>query len=370
MGGMGSHHRLVRLGAAGLLVVSMAVAWPVTSAARPSPADLRVARGELSRMAGRLSVLVEEYDQAAILLDGARARLAARREAAREADAESQAARAALSERAAQAYTGIGSSWSLLLGASSFTEFSDRLEFLNRLAAEDAEIAAQAERTRERALWAASELRQATREQERLLADMEQREAEIRAAIAEQEGLIDRLERALAKPVVVPPPPGAPPAAEDAATLENPTPDPEPTGDDGPPPAPAPQPPSPPPPPPPPTSSGVQAVIDAARSVLGVRYQWGGSSPRTGFDCSGLTMWAWSHAGVSLPHSSAAQYSALPRVDRSNLQPGDLVFFYSPIHHVGLYIGGGKMIDASTWGNAVVLRDVYWEDYVGAARPR
>lgn len=366
MGDMSGEHRVRRLGAAALLVVSLSVtALPSTSAAKPSQADLREARVELSRLNGRLSMLVEEYDRARIRLDETRDRLVARRDAARRAGAEAGAAREALSDRAAEAYTGVGSSWSVLLGAATFAEFSDRLEFLNRLAESDAEVAARAEVAGERAGWAAERLREAIADHEALMADLDRREAEIRAAIEEQAALIDRLERALRKPVVVPPPPGPEPAAEDPSAPDGDTPDPAPTEEGGSDPAPPP----PPPPPPPPASSGVQAVIAAARSVLGVGYQWGGSSPQSGFDCSGLTMWAWAHAGVSLPHSSAAQYAALPRVDRSDLQPGDLVFFYSPIHHVGLYIGGGKMIDASSWSDAVVLRDVYWEHYVGAARP-
>jgi cell wall-associated NlpC family hydrolase len=82
-------------------------------------------------------------------------------------------------------------------------------------------------------------------------------------------------------------------------------------------------------------------------------------------------MWAWAHGGVSLPHGSAAQYAATPDVDRGSLQPGDLVFFYSPISHVGLYIGGGSMIDASHPGSsgAVAVRPVNWGSYAGAGRP-
>jgi peptidoglycan DL-endopeptidase CwlO len=111
------------------------------------------------------------------------------------------------------------------------------------------------------------------------------------------------------------------------------------------------------------------AAVAAAYSVIGTPYVYGGSSPETGFDCSGLTMWSWAHAGVSLPHSSAMQYASLPHVDRSDLQPGDLVFFYSPIHHVGMYVGGGMMIHAPHTGAYVEKVPIYWQYFVGAARP-
>jgi cell wall-associated NlpC family hydrolase len=82
-------------------------------------------------------------------------------------------------------------------------------------------------------------------------------------------------------------------------------------------------------------------------------------------------MWAWAHGGVSLSHSSQGQYAQLPHVARGSLRPGDLVFFYRPISHVGLYIGGGRMIDASHPGpgGEVAIRAVNWGAYAGAARP-
>src|SRR5205823_12818538 len=122
-------------------------------------------------------------------------------------------------------------------------------------------------------------------------------------------------------------------------------------------------------PPPPPNLTGAAAAIAAARSVLGVPYVYAGASPQAGFDCSGLSMWAWAHAGVSLPHSAALQYASLPHADRSQLQPGDLVFFYSPIHHVGMYLGGGSMIHAPHTGSYVQIVPVYWQYFAGAARP-
>jgi cell wall-associated NlpC family hydrolase len=128
--------------------------------------------------------------------------------------------------------------------------------------------------------------------------------------------------------------------------------------------------PTPDPTPAPPAVSGRAGIaIAAARSVLGVPYVAFQASPSRGFDCSGLTMWAWAQAGVSLPHYSKAQYASNPHVAKNDAQPGDLVFFYSPISHVGLYVGGGMMIDAPHTGATVRLVPVRWNRVVGVARP-
>lgn len=118
----------------------------------------------------------------------------------------------------------------------------------------------------------------------------------------------------------------------------------------------------------PPVSGRAAAAVRAAYSVLGRPYSYGAGGPGS-FDCSGLTSWAWGHAGVSLPHSSGAQYGAGQHVSRSALRPGDLLFFYSPIHHVGIYVGGGRMIDAPHTGTVVSVRSPLWSEYVGAVRP-
>ena len=110
-----------------------------------------------------------------------------------------------------------------------------------------------------------------------------------------------------------------------------------------------------------------EAVREAYRQ-LGKPYSWGASGPNA-FDCSGLTMWAWGHAGVSLPHSSQAQYNSGRHVSRSDLQPGDLVFYGSPIHHVGIFIGGSNMISAPHSGDVVKIQYAYRGDYTGAVRP-
>ena len=103
--------------------------------------------------------------------------------------------------------------------------------------------------------------------------------------------------------------------------------------------------------------------------MLGVRYTWAGEDPATGFDCSGLVLWAWAHGGKSLPHSSRMMYSSSQRIPMDQLQPGDLVFYGSPIHHVALYIGGGQIIHSPRTGSYVQVASVhYWSDIAGAGR--
>jgi cell wall-associated NlpC family hydrolase len=117
-----------------------------------------------------------------------------------------------------------------------------------------------------------------------------------------------------------------------------------------------------------PASGRAAAAIQAAYSQLGDPYVYGAGGPGS-FDCSGLTMFAWNAAGVSLPHSSSAQYSAARRVSSSELQPGDLVFYYSPISHVGIYVGGGRIIHAPRPGRSVEIVGLHSMPMSGATRP-
>jgi peptidoglycan DL-endopeptidase CwlO len=114
-------------------------------------------------------------------------------------------------------------------------------------------------------------------------------------------------------------------------------------------------------------SPAIAKVIDTALAQIGAPYVWAGASPG-GFDCSGLTLYAFASVGVGLPHSAEAQYGLGQHVDRAHLQPGDLVFFYSPISHVGLYIGNGMMVHARTFGMPVAVVPVDQSGYVGATR--
>ena len=104
-----------------------------------------------------------------------------------------------------------------------------------------------------------------------------------------------------------------------------------------------------------------QVAVDTALAQLGKPYVWGGTGPG-GYDCSGLTYSAYQAAGVSIPRTSRAQSTAGVHVDRAHLQPGDLIFFYEPVGHVGMYIGNGQMVHSSTYGNpvSVVPVDSMW----------
>ncbi|MHB1341025.1 MAG: C40 family peptidase [Coriobacteriia bacterium] len=118
---------------------------------------------------------------------------------------------------------------------------------------------------------------------------------------------------------------------------------------------------------PPPTKAARSEVVAIAKRYLGARYVWGAEGPNT-FDCSGFTMYVYRQVGVRLPRVSRDQIHAGQRVSRGDLQPGDLVFFGSPIHHVGIYVGGGMMIHSPRTGDVVKISPLH-SDYVGASRP-
>ena len=101
---------------------------------------------------------------------------------------------------------------------------------------------------------------------------------------------------------------------------------------------------------------------------VGDAYVYGAAGPSS-FDCSGLTMAAWQQAGVSLPHSSGAQMGSGTPVSQSELQPGDLVFYYSPVSHVGMYIGNGQIVNAENPSVGVKITGVNSMPYAGAVRP-
>ncbi len=348
----GKRARLGRLLVAALLVVPLSLSTVPSSTAAPNEDSLAAAQARYDQLNEHLSLYVEQYNAAQVKLDEIRTKLAQARQERDTARQAADDARRELARRAVVAYQGVGSQLGMLLNAENPADFSDRLEFLNTLAQNDTDLANEAETQGELADRAAAEYSAAVAEQTKLVEALANKKEQINAGIAEQKALIAKYEEAIRK-------------AEQRRQqrLEQQQQQQQDTGGIGgttgdttgtPPPV---------------DGAGARAAINAAYSVLGTPYKWGGSSPEEGFDCSGLTMWSWAHAGVSLPHSSAAQYSVLPHVDRSQIQPGDLLFFYSPIHHVGLYIGGNSMIDANHPGDVVAIRPITWDYYVGAGRP-
>jgi len=116
-------------------------------------------------------------------------------------------------------------------------------------------------------------------------------------------------------------------------------------------------------------SSRSGLAVQAALSQQGVPYRYATSRPGVSFDCSGLTKYAWAQAGVYLPHQSRAQYASIPHVPKGSAQPGDLIFFYSPISHVSVYLGNGMQVHAPNTGSVVNVASVNWGKVTGVGRP-
>src|SRR5262245_51957865 len=345
-------HLTARLAMAVLIASSAIIGAANLSSAAPSRDEVQQAKARLETLNRELSLLVERYNQARIQLQEVQGRLADVRLEAQQAQAEADQAVASLNRSAARAYTGVGSQIATLFEATSIADFSDRLEFIGSMAQADADLALGAEIARQEARWTAEELAATADERADLVEQIGNDRDVIESRIDEARDLYDTLNREFQEALAAQQAAReAAEAAQNGGSSGGVVADPGPT------------------PTPPPVSGSAGAAIAAAYSVIGTPYVFGAADPNVGFDCSGLTMWSWAQAGVSLPHSSAAQYSSLPHVSREAIQPGDLLFFYSPISHVGMYVGGGQMVHASHPGVPVAVVSVYWDSFVGAARP-
>ena len=108
-------------------------------------------------------------------------------------------------------------------------------------------------------------------------------------------------------------------------------------------------------------------ALQAALTRRGDPYVWGAAGPST-FDCSGLVKWAYAQVGINLPHYTVSQWNMGEHISKSQLEPGDLVFFFPTIEHVGIYVGDGLMLDAPQTGQVVQIQPVFWSEFVGAVR--
>ncbi len=345
-----------RLMAAVALVVPAFLGSVATSVASPKQ-NLDAAKSKETALQHQLEILAEQVNTANAKLADVQARLLDARKTRDEAQQLADSTRALLSQRAVAAYEGAGSQLEGILGAQDFNDFSDRVQYAGALAQSDADLAAKADSAGARAQWAADQYASVEAEQQVLLKDLQAKQDRFKTELESQQSKVASLQKAYQQWL----------AAQRAAALAAQQAAAAPTTGGGtstdgggggggfv----------------PPPNASAAQVAIAAAKSQIGVPYVWGTSSPGVSFDCSGLTMYAWGQAGVSLPHSSAMQAAVTPDVSQEQLQPGDLLFFYSPISHVSLYIGGGMMVDASHPGpgGEVGIDPVYWDSFVVGGR--
>jgi cell wall-associated NlpC family hydrolase len=325
------------------LAVAVVVAVPVllspltlSSLAAPSAEDVEAAQDELARLQHDFEAVVERYNHARYRLSLVERKLEEADAQRRAAERRAEAAERRLAERAVQAYVGTGTQVDGLLGADSIAEFSDRLEYMGAVAQSDAAIALDAANARQEAEWAADRYEAAKAERERQVREIQGRLDELDTMIARQQELAAQLEQQRQEHLesLAAQRAALEQARESAADPAAPTTTSDTDGGGG--------------YVPPPNASGAQIAVQAAYSVVGTPYVWGSSNPSVGLDCSGVTVYAWGQAGVSLPHSAAAQYSMFPRIPLSAVQPGDLVYYGNHGPHIAIYVGGGRIIHASS----------------------
>jgi cell wall-associated NlpC family hydrolase len=317
-----------------LVPVALAAVVPTTSIAAPSQEEVASAKSKLLTLQREFEAVAERYNQARYELSVNESRLAEAKENMQDARSVAQTATDRLADRAVAAYTGMGTQVDGLLNASSVAEFSDRLEFMSAVTASDAEIATEAENARQEARWAAAEYASAVDESRGRLEEMSRSRAEIDRLLDEQEALYQELEADYESFLAAQRAAAEQAAAAEAAPAGVPASESGGSSGSG--------------YVPPPNASQAQVAVQAAYSVVGTRYVWGSADPSVGLDCSGVTVYAWGQAGVSLPHSSVAQYSMFPRIPLSAVQPGDLVYYGNYGPHIAIYVGGGMIIHASS----------------------
>ncbi len=335
------------LGVAGAAALSVLPAGVGHAEPRPS---LRSVQQQVDALNAKVDVAVEQYAESKLALTAATQRAAVAQNRVRAAQKQLDSVKQQMSSVAAAAYrTGGTGAFVQLVSTSTPQTFLDRASSLDRIAAGQSAQLADAATARHRLQSATKDARLAATAAAAVARGMAATKASIERSLAQQTALLaslkaDERRRYLAARVAA-----ASRAAALARASRTRVADVTPSYDG-------------------PASGRASVAVQEAYNKLGSPYKWAASGPDR-FDCSGLTMWVWGKAGVSLPHSSRAQYSGGNKVSRGDLQPGDLTFYGSPIHHVGIYIGGGRMISAPQTGDVVKIQDAFRSDYVGAVRP-
>jgi peptidoglycan DL-endopeptidase CwlO len=348
--------------AAAAFFAGSAGADPPSLASKESRAHAVLA--QVQQIDANLGRAVEAYNLANVKLDRIRRDIRRNRQELALARSNLGRAQAALSSRVVAIYTADqgDSTLEILLGAQSLDDLLNRIDAVNRVSDQDGRVIGEVRDFRAEVIRRRGELRSAREEQERVVAARESEKSRIQAQLNERQQPLStiraeiaqiraaeaarqaRLTRQLQARMPVQPSSsnagfGIAAASSDGATVA------------------------------PPARYG--GVVGIAMRFLGTPYRWGGSSPSTGFDCSGLVMYVFAQVGVSLPHSTYALWGMGVAVPRDQLAPGDLVFF-SGLGHMGIYIGGGQMIHAPQTGDVVKISAItsgwYASTYVGARR--
>jgi len=305
----------------------------IENGAQAAPTRTAQLKAQLEHLNQQADQVVEAYDQANSDLGRTRGLLGSLQSDAASAGKDLSKLQQAMGARAAVAYMeGPGNTIAALLNGGDPADTIDRMQILNLLAQQDGDLAAALQVAGKNFGARKAALEAALRDQAAAVAALAKKKAAVADAVAKTQRLLNSLQASERTALL-----GSVNGASSAK-------------------------------PPPITASGaVRAVLQYAYSKVGDPYLFGGSGP-SAFDCSGLTMMAWQQAGVSLPHSSSAQYSATARISSSQLQPGDLIFYYSPISHVAIYVGGGMQIAATHTGDFVRLQAIH-SGVVGYGRP-
>ena len=340
--------------AAVLLTAGGAIAEPSQLEQQQSRAQEVLA--EIQAIDSRLSHAIEAYNHANVELDRIEGELELNRRHIVLARKNLGVAERRLADRVVAMYTSgeETSTVAVLLGATSLDELLDRIDTTNRVSEQDASTLGQVIGYRAEVKKRAVLLARARAAQARVVSQKAAQRASIQSQLDERESKlagirseIRRIQEAERRR-----------SASIAAQLRNQTFDTGTTSAGSVPDGASPAPPS-----------RFGGVVGIAMQYLGVPYRWGGASP-SGFDCSGFTMYVYAQVGVSLPHYTGAQWNMGTPVSRSDLQPGDLVFF-NGLGHMGIYVGGNNFIHAPHTGDVVKISSMtgwYSSTYVGARR--
>ncbi|HYY32097.1 MAG TPA: NlpC/P60 family protein [Gaiellaceae bacterium] len=373
------------------LTLALAAALAVVAASAAEPGRITAKQAEAQRVLSEIETIDMQLDRAVDAYDSAKVRLGAIERDLNANQRRLEIARANLADARRRVAARVVALYrsdepdalTVLLGATSLGDLIDRLDSVNRISSEDARIAAEVTRYRDEVRARERRLEEARTTQQRVVAERSAQRVAIETQLAERRTLLSSIKDEIAKLHAEERARQARLAAAARARVSQtqqsksngqseqtspPASSPSPPPATSPPPPSSPPPSSPPPSGPPPQTHG--GVVGIALQYLGVPYRWGGASP-SGFDCSGFVMYVFAKVGVYLPHSSYMQFHMGRYVPRSELQPGDVVFFNGASHE-GIYIGGGQFVHAPHTGDVVKISSLYegWysSTYSGARR--